>query len=239
MSLESFNRPYQARGAGKEILFPQWFGNPKNPPIHFVVFGDSTGANVGGRSGHGVAEMTAARLAEDARYVGLRNLSVPGATTRRARRVQLPKVQALDPDIVLVCLGANDVAHLVRLKVLRKELGKLIEPLVSGERKPLVILSGSPDLGLVPRLGPRLSSLVSKRVERVNRLFVLTAEEFRVEYLDFSNLTSGLITKSEEFFSNDKFHLNERGYEKVGVVVAEEVAAIVARAEGDKRSSPF
>jgi lysophospholipase L1-like esterase len=75
-----------------------------------VALGDSTGAGVGARDGGYVARLFK-RLEERRPESKLSNLCVSGATTSDLVRDQLDRGVALNPDLVTIGIGINDIGH--------------------------------------------------------------------------------------------------------------------------------
>src|SRR5678810_378103 len=89
-------------------------GNSEKPmttgPILYVALGDSTGAGVGARDGGYVGRLFK-RLEERRPESKLSNLCVSGATTADLVRDQLDQGIALNPDLVTIGVGINDIGH--------------------------------------------------------------------------------------------------------------------------------
>src|SRR5829696_142453 len=77
-------------------------------PIVYVALGDSTGAGVGAREG-GYVKRLFDRIVERRPESKLSNLCVSGATTADVVRGQLERAVAMNPDLVTVGIGINDI----------------------------------------------------------------------------------------------------------------------------------
>ena len=80
-------------------------------PIVYVALGDSTGAGVGARDGGGYVARLFKRIEERRPGSTLNNVCVSGATTADLVRGQLDRGVALNPDLVTVGIGINDIGH--------------------------------------------------------------------------------------------------------------------------------
>lgn len=85
------------------------FGAAGDPPLAFVVMGDSTAAGRGADYDAGIAVGSARSLAARGRRVTLTNLAVSGATHADVRASQLDGAVRARPDLVVLSAGANDV----------------------------------------------------------------------------------------------------------------------------------
>jgi acyl-CoA thioesterase I len=90
-----------------------WRDNAKLPgELLYVAIGDSAAQGIGASApGHGYVGVLADHIRTlTARTVRVINLSVSGATVGLAVADQLPRFRTLEPDIVTVAIGANDIA---------------------------------------------------------------------------------------------------------------------------------
>src|SRR5215216_1049420 len=98
-------------GCNQENMVQQTSDKPMTTgPIVYVALGDSTGAGVGAREGGYVARLFK-RLVERRPGSRLTNLCVSGATTADLLRGQLERGVAINPDLVTVGIGINDIGH--------------------------------------------------------------------------------------------------------------------------------
>lgn len=91
-----------------------WRNNAKQPgELLYVAMGDSAAQGIGAsspnRSYVGVLADHVRRVT--GQTVRVVNLSVSGATVALAVRDQLPRFEKLEPDLVTVAIGANDIAQ--------------------------------------------------------------------------------------------------------------------------------
>src|SRR4051794_17655071 len=78
--------------------------------VHYVAFGDSTGAGVGARNGGYVVRLLQ-QLQKERPGSTLSNLCVSGATTADLVRDQLDRGVKESPELVTVGIGINDIGH--------------------------------------------------------------------------------------------------------------------------------
>ncbi|MEO9221356.1 MAG: SGNH/GDSL hydrolase family protein [Mycobacteriaceae bacterium] len=81
--------------------------------LHYVALGDSLAQGYGASAPeHGYVGQRAELIAATAdTSVRVSNLGVCGATVREVVEQQLPVLRTLQPDVVTVCIGANDAGH--------------------------------------------------------------------------------------------------------------------------------
>lgn len=96
----------------------------------FVAVGDSTAQGIGAsRPGHSYVGMLARDLrSHSARSVRVVNLARSGARLREALAEQVPKLAELEPDLLTVAIGANDIADFDAVRF-EREFDELCEAL--------------------------------------------------------------------------------------------------------------
>jgi len=187
-------------------------GTGQGRPLVLVVLGDSTGAGVGASDvDHGYPRLVARMLAAGAgRPVELRVLSVSGARVGDVRTNQLQHVAALNPDLVLLVVGGNDVVHLTRRSSARRDLREVIQRCSrTGAR---LVVAGVPAMGTTRRVAEPLRSLirlVAHRLDMVWREETSAAEAVRVE---LAAETGPAFAADGTLFSDDLFHPSDTGY---------------------------
>ena len=187
-------------------------GDGDGSPLVLVVLGDSTGVAVGASDvERGYPRLVANALAAAARRpVRLHVLSVSGARVADVRSEQLPRVNALQPDVVLLVVGGNDVVHLTRHRTARHDLRAVIrECQDTGAR---VVVAGVPAMGTTRRVAEPLRSLIriaTHRLDRVWREETAAAAAVRVE---LAAETGPAFAADRSLFSGDLFHPSDRGY---------------------------
>lgn len=179
--------------------------------VTYAVMGDSTAAGVGGTYEQGLAVSTAKELGR--RYsVTMKNVAVSGARMRDVRRLQLPLIEPLRPDIVLLSAGANDVTHLTPVHSMRADLRAIVQALTAANRNVKIVITGSPDMGSPPRIPRLLRGIASLRTKQVNRMFREEAARLGLRFAPIAEVTGPLFRRDRSLFAADRFHPNDRGY---------------------------
>ena len=187
------------------------FGPPEGPILRFVVLGDSTSAGLGTDAEHAYATVLSERLADaTGRRIELTVLGVSGARVDDVAADQVPAAVALDPDLVFVGIGANDVTHLTPLARIEENMGRALDALLATGAD--VVVAGAPDMRVLGWYEPlrTLSYLrgkqVSNRIEEVARAKGAAAVELAEETGHF------FAADPETHFSEDEFHPSAVGY---------------------------
>jgi len=181
--------------------------SPAQAPLRMVWLGDSTAAGLGASSAAGtLPRQVAVGLG---RPVELTVLARSGARIQDVVEDQLPRVDALRPDVVAVSVGANDAVHLTGAGEYADRWRRL------GPRPGAVVVAlGIPDMGSPPRLAQPLRSVVGWRARRLNRSGAPhLAEQGRAIYVDIAGKTGPAFRRDPgRYFAADRYHPSDAGY---------------------------
>lgn len=170
----------------------------------WVAFGDSLTLGYGGTEG-GYPARLSQRLG-----VPIQNLGVAGETTSDGLK-RLPEVEALNPRVVLLCLGGNDVLQGLSRSQMFANLGLIIDRLHAGGS--FVVLIGI--------RGPSL--LGDANAEGFKEL----AQQKEVKHVP--NILDGLL--SQPSLMSDYVHPNDAGYEKIAERLEGELRPLLPKLE--------
>ena len=180
-------------------------------PIVYVALGDSTGSGVGAREGGYVARLYK-RLVERRPGSKLSNLCVSGSTTEDVLRDQLDRAVALNPDLVTVGIGINDIGHGFTLEQFSKNYEQILSTLKQKTHAQIVV-TNIPDISSAPRIpGPMRSEYQRQIIQFCNRSDEI-ANRNGVTVFDMYSITKDDLPAHPEYFSGDGFHPSDKGYE--------------------------
>ncbi len=187
------------------------FGNTDATPLRFVVLGDSTAAGVGaGDAEHAFPTLLAQRLAADGYRVEMTSLGISGARVSDLVDEQVQPAVDMEPDLVLVAIGANDVTHLTSLSDIRAEMTEAIERLKA--TGATVVVAGVPDMRAAAFYEP-LRSLAGWRGRSVTDAIAEVAERADVPVVPLAEETHRyFVADPEAHNSADLFHPSAIGY---------------------------
>ena len=167
----------------------------------YLALGDSAAQSIGASKPHrGYVGKIATHLRQTTgRSVRVVNLSVSGARLREALATQVPQLASLDPDVVTVAIGANDIPTFNRVRF-DKELRQLLDAL-----PPHAII------GEVPCF---FFGTAEKNARIANTLIHDAARErdLPVAPLYAATKRQGAARVTFNQASADFFHPNDRGY---------------------------
>jgi len=195
-------------GCNQENMVQQTF---TKGPIVYVALGDSTGVGVGARDGGYVARVFK-RLLERRPGSKLSNLCVSGADTADLIRGQLDRGVALNPDLVTVGIGINDIGHGMTLEQFSKNYEQIISTLKE-KTHAQIVLSNIPDISTAPRIPGPLRGEYQRQIVQFSRRLGEIANRYGVTVFDVHTITKAELPSHPEYFSADGFHPSDQGYE--------------------------
>lgn len=180
--------------------------------LTYAVLGDSTAVGQGGQYDKGIAVETAHFLANKGYRVRMHNFAVSGSRVADVLHKQATPAADIRPDVVLLAVGANDVTHLSRLSDVRRDMLQIIHKLQAANPTVKIIMTGSPEMGSVPRFVQPTKWLAKVRTKSINNVFDQIAREKGALRAPIAETTGPIFMKHPELFASDKFHPLDAGY---------------------------
>ncbi len=180
-------------------------------PIVYAALGDSTGAGVGARDGGYVARLF--KLIEERRPGStLSNLCVSGATTADLLQVQLDRSVALNPDLITVGIGINDIGHGLTIDQFAQNFEQILSTLKDKTHAEIVV-TNLPDISTAPRIPGPMRSEYQRQITEFSQRLEEIANRHGVTVFDIYTITKQELPSHPEYFSGDGFHPSDQGYE--------------------------
>jgi acyl-CoA thioesterase-1 len=199
-------------GCNQENMVQQTSDKPMTTgPIVYVALGDSTGAGMGAREGGYVARLFT-RILELRPGSKLSNLCVSGATTADLVRGQLERGVALNPDLVTVGIGINDIGHGETLEEFSRNYEEIISTLKEKTHARIVV-TNIPDISSAPRIPGSMRSEYQRQIVQFSERLQEIANRHGVTVFDVHTITKAELPSHPEYFSADGFHPSDQGYE--------------------------
>jgi len=202
-------------------------GDGPGPVLHMVWLGDSTAAGVGASDADlAIPRRVAAALD---RPIELTSLAVSGDRVADVVADQVPELAALQPDVVLVSIGANDVVHLTSRADFRAAYDDVVAAVPDGA---LLVLLGVPDMGAPPRYLQPLRGIASLRGGQLDRVSADVARDNDAVYVDIAGQTGPTMrSDTERYFAEDRYHPSDDGYAVWAAAVLEQLVPALADRE--------
>lgn len=185
-------------------------GEGTRPALRVLWLGDSTAAGVGAST---AATALPTLVAEGlGRPIELSVSARSGATLADVVDHQLPVAAALEPEVVFVSVGANDVTHLTSRADFDRQYRRLVAGLPSGAE---VVLLGVPDMGAVPRLAQPLRAITGWRGRSLDQVVRRVARDTEHVYVDIAGEAGPAFRSDpERYFAADGYHPSDEGYRR-------------------------
>jgi lysophospholipase L1-like esterase len=191
----------------------------RGEPLCYVALGDSFTAGKGCAPGERWADRLAAGLGMLHSAVGYYNLATDGATSADVLERQVGEALQLEPDLVTVICGANDVLSSVRPDAdgYRRRLAAILDGLRAGLPRVAILTATSPEGWRFLELRPRTRARVMRGIRAINTATRAVARERGIPCLDVVN-HPGL--DEPENFSPDGLHPSPSGHARAAVEFA-------------------
>jgi lysophospholipase L1-like esterase len=185
----------------------------------FVALGDSFTAGKGCAPGESWADRLAAWLRAVHSPLGYYNLAVDGGTSADVLDHQVGPALQLEPDLVTVICGANDVLTSVRpdIEGYAVRLAAILDRLREGSPRVALLTATSPEHWRFLELRPRTRARVVGGIGRLNEATRVVAASRGVPCLDVAN-HPGLHDRAN--FSPDGLHPSPAGHARAATEFA-------------------
>lgn len=189
-------------GVAPEIVTSSGLMGPTTaPPLRVTWLGDSLAAGIGADHVDETPASLVARMLD--RPVDLRILAVPGARSVDVLNEQVPQITG-DEDLVVVCVGSNDVASRTRRNDYTRQLDAI---LAATAGSPTIVLS-LPDITMADRIGQPLRWLAGLRAGYFEAARSRVARKHEhVASVDIASRPDGISRSvGKEMLCPDRFH---------------------------------
>jgi lysophospholipase L1-like esterase len=212
---------------------------PLEPPRGvscYVALGDSFTAGTGSPEGLGWSHRIAEGLRRRNTAFVYRNLAEDGATSADVLD-QLNDALQLEPDLVTVICGANDVLRSTRPEpdLYARRLSEIFERLHKAGPRMIVVTATSPEQWDFVRLGPRTRARVEAGMRDINDVTREVARAHCVPCLDVAD-HPGL--RDRDNFATDGLHPSIRGHARAArafaFLLSDGYRIPIAHMEGDE-----
>jgi lysophospholipase L1-like esterase len=181
-------------------------------PMRIMVLGDSLALATGASRADGGFIFPAFR-----RLLALRpgstldNVAIGGSTVADVLRLQAGRVAAVEPDVILVCVGGNDVVRRTAPAAFARDYAALLAALRRAAPRARIICCGVPDVAVSPIFADERAA-VAELSAADDRALRAAADRAGARFVDFFGLTHHVGANGERFFSRDRFHPSDAGY---------------------------
>ena len=136
---------------------------------------------------------------------------------------------ALNPDLVTVGIGINDIGHGSTLEEFSRNYEQILSTLKQKTHARIVV-TNIPDISSAPRIPGALRSEYQRQIVQFDQRLGEIAARYGVTVFDVHTITKAELPSHPEYFSSDGFHPSDQGYE----LWASEMWPTVARVIGEQ-----
>ena len=211
----------------------------RGQPLAYVALGDST---VYGQGASSPAANYVSRLAAQLRTIypqtALTNLGVNGATASDVVEGQLRRAVALQPQLVTLSVGPNDLVGGRSATAFEQDIDAILRTLAS-QTKAVVVVNLLPDLlpdlAVAPALVPSQRAAVGAQVVRFNDALRHVVPRYSGVLVDLYGPSQQQVSNHPELLAADYYHPSDAGYARWAEIMWRGVAE---RLPADAFSSP-
>lgn len=185
----------------------------RNADVRYVALGDSTVEGVGAsRPELNYVSRLYTRLRDVYRNARVHNLGVGGATSVDVLARQLDRAVALDPDLVTLSVGPNDITERVPVADYARNVDAILGRLVANTHA-VIVVNLLPDLAVTPRFrGHEAEAAVGRRTVEVNAELHRLADRHGAQVVDLYAPSRREVPARPELMAADGYHPSDVGY---------------------------
>jgi lysophospholipase L1-like esterase len=185
-------------------------GNKSEKSLLYVAMGDSLTAGVGiDNFEKSYPYQVAQNISEKGNNVTLNIQARPGAKSVDIINSFLDSTIKLQPDIVTLFVGVNDVHGNISKEEFRNNYEIILNRLTK-ETKAKIYVINLPYLGAKNLILPPYDYYFKNRTEEFNEIIKKLSEDYELRYIDLYTLYPKF--SFENFYSEDLFHPSDIGY---------------------------
>lgn len=178
----------------------------------YVAIGDSATEGIGAsrpeRSYTGVLYTTIKSLQRNTAYY---NFGKSGAPAEEILATQLDKAIALQPQLITISVGANDLRIKTRPTIFKKRLYLMIQR-IKTETNAQIVINTIPDFSLTPRIPSYLKHVSRIAIKHYNKIISKAAKAENIICVDLFDHGAYFTKHYPEAISADGFHPSDFGY---------------------------
>lgn len=136
----------------------------------------------------------------------------------------------MNPDLVTVGIGINDIGHGVSLEQFSKNYEQILSTLREKTRAQIIV-TNIPDVSSAPRIPGALRNEYQQQIIRFSKRLEEIAARHGVTVFDIYTITHEQLASHPEYFSADGFHPSDDGYELWATQMWPTVAQVIGEKE--------
>ncbi len=178
----------------------------------YVALGDSTVEGIGASSTDYSYPALISRHLSSQYSVQYYNLGVRGSKSKDILKSQLQRAIELQPDLVTISLGGNDIFKNVRTKEFERNLRTILYRL-QHETNAFVVMNNIPNFKPVTAFPKLIKAYCQLRRRRLNWVIQSVSIQTQTVMVDMYHFNKAFEKNRAELLSFDGLHPSDRGYE--------------------------
>jgi lysophospholipase L1-like esterase len=205
-------------------------------PVQLAVLGDSLafGTGAGDTSG-GFAFRMYRTIAADHPGSEITNAAIGGSTAADVLRLQVARLRERRFDVVILCVGGNDVVRGVPTAVFARNYGRLVTAIRAAAPSAALVAVGVPDVSISPLFADHAAA-VRRLAQADDHAARAAIDAAGGRFVDLFALTRGA-RDAAGFLSGDRFHPSDEGHAQIAAIALPAVEAAL-RTERTSRIVP-
>jgi lysophospholipase L1-like esterase len=182
-------------------------------PLHLVVLGDSLALGIGASTPTGgFAWRVYEGLARTHPGSQVSNFAIGGTTAADVYRLEAERLAHRDADVVLLCVGGNDVLRRVSTGSFARSYTRLVGRIRALQPHALIVCCGVPDVALSPIFAPSETNGIERVTKTDDAAVRRVAAANGAVFFDLYTVTRKERGRTEAFLSADQFHPSDAGH---------------------------
>ncbi|MEK7605558.1 MAG: SGNH/GDSL hydrolase family protein [Patescibacteria group bacterium] len=181
-------------------------------PFMYVALGDSTAEGMGASS-HDKAytSIIHSSLKERYRKAKYHNFAKSGAILNDVIHHQLPRALAINPSLITISVGANDIIRRTKPEEFEENLYELLKTLQQ-KTDATIVISTIPDLSLTPAVPKLLKTYSRYKAGKLNTIINRVGKDTNTITVDMFEDSRAVLRAFPDAIASDGFHPSDFGY---------------------------
>jgi lysophospholipase L1-like esterase len=184
--------------------------------VRVSVAGDSLALGIGASdSSRGFAFDLFRRIDAERPGSEVSNLAIGGTTAADVERLEVPRLAATHPDVVLLEVGANDAVRRRSAASFSRDFSSLVRVLHRVVPHAQIIIFNVPDIAVSPIFENAAKPKLRRLVAEYNLTVATAARRIGAPVVDLYTISERARHDIDRFFSADLFHPSDAGHEAI------------------------
>jgi lysophospholipase L1-like esterase len=192
------------------------YGSTPDRAVRVAVAGDSLALGIGASdSSRGFAFDLFRRIDAERPGSEVTNLAIGGTTAADVERLEVPRLAATHPDVVLLEVGANDAVRRRSAASFSRDFSSLVRVLHRVVPHAQIIIFNVPDIAVSPIFENAAKPKLRRLVAEYNLTVGTVARRIGAPVVDLYTISERARHDIDRFFSADLFHPSDAGHEAI------------------------